>query len=49
MLTSGISFINFKTKTRSHKLKKKLSNIIKDKNEIIESLSKNYKNNYNKK
>jgi len=49
MLTSGISFLNFKTKTRSHKLKKKLSNIIKDKNEIIESLSKNYKNNYNKK
>jgi len=49
MLTSGISFINFKTKTRSYKLKKKLINIIKDKNQIIQSLSKNYKNNYNKK
>ena len=49
MLTSGISFINFKTKTISYKLKKKLINIIKDKNQIIQSLSKNYKNNYNKK
>ena len=48
MLTSGISFVNFKLKVKSHKLKKKLNSIIKDKNQVIESLSKNYKNSFNK-
>jgi glucose-6-phosphate isomerase len=50
MLTSRISFINYKTKkTKSTIIKKKLSDLIRDKNQIIQSLSKDYKNNFNKK
>jgi glucose-6-phosphate isomerase len=49
MLTSGINFINFKPKTKSYNLRQKLISIIKDKNQVIESLSKSYKNSYNKK
>ncbi len=51
MLTSRISFINFKTKTKTKTLeiKKKLSSIIKEKNQVIESLSRNYKNSFSKK
>ncbi len=48
MLTSGISFVNFKKKNKSQKLKKKLRSIINDKNEILKSLSKNYIDSYNK-
>ena len=49
MLTSGINFTNFKSKIKVHKLSKNLATIIKDKNQVIESLSKSYKNSYNKK
>ncbi len=49
MLTSGISFVNFKKKNKSQKLKKKLRSITNDKNEILKSLSKNYIDSYNKK
>ena len=50
MLTSRISFKNFKiTKKKSPLVKKKLLALIKEKNEIIKSLTKDYKNNFNKK
>ena len=48
MLTSGINFINFKIKTKTFKVKKKLIYLIKEKNQIIESLGKNYKNSFRK-
>ena len=49
MLTPGINFINFKKKNKSKNLKKKLSLIIEDKNEILNSLSINYKDSFKKK
>ena len=49
MLTSRISFINFKSKEKNVKLKQKLTSIIKNKNQIIESLGKNYQDSYYKK
>ncbi len=49
MLTSGINFINFKTKKKTIIVKKKLNSLIKEKNQILESLTKNYKNSFNKK
>ncbi len=48
MLTSGISFVNFKKKNKFLKLRKNLQSIINDKNEILNSLSKNYKDSYKK-
>jgi len=48
MLTPGISFINFKKKNKSLKLKRNLQSIINDKNEILNSLSKNYRDSYKK-
>ena len=48
MLTPGISFINFKKKNKSENLKKKLQLIIKEKNEILNSLSINYKDSFKK-
>ncbi len=48
MLTSGIDFINFKSKKKLV-LKKKIKLLFKEKNEIIKSLSKNYLFSYNKK
>ena len=42
MLTSGISFINFKQKKFSLKIKKKLKEVIENKNQIIKSLGKEY-------
>ena len=48
MLTSGISFVNFKKKNKSLKIRKNLQSIINDKNEILNSLSKNYKDSYKK-
>ena len=49
MLTSGIKFKNFKTIQNTSKIKKELSNLIKKKYQLIESLSKKYKNSYSKK
>ena len=49
MLTSGISFTNFKSKVSASKIRQKLTSIIKDKSQVIESLGKNYKNSYSKK
>ena len=48
MLTPGISFVNFKKKNKSLKLRRNLQSIINDKNEILSSLSKNYKDSYKK-
>ena len=50
MLTPRISYINYKTKkVKITIIKKRLFELIKDKNQIINSLSKDYKNNFNKK
>ncbi len=46
MLTSGISFINFKKKIKSENIRKNLTSILKNKNQVIESLGSNYKNSY---
>ena len=48
MLTSGINFVNFKTNIKLKSLKKKFTKLINEKNEIIKSLSKNYKDSYKK-
>ena len=48
MLTSGIHFKNFKIKFRQKEAKNNLNKILKEKNQIILSLSKNYKNSFNK-
>ena len=49
MLTTGINFINFK-KTINKKLNLQIISFLKkEKNQVIKSLSKNYKNNFNKK
>jgi glucose-6-phosphate isomerase len=48
MLSPRISFKNFKSKkVKSSLIRKKLINLIKEKNEILKSLSKDYKNNFN--
>ncbi|MBD1136735.1 glucose-6-phosphate isomerase [Pelagibacterales bacterium SAG-MED49] len=50
MLTQRISFKNFKLiKKKSPLVKKKLLALVKEKNEIIKSLTKDYKNNFNHK
>ena len=47
MITPGISLVNFKLKKDTKKIKENLTSIIKNKNQIIYSLSKNYLNSYN--
>ena len=49
MLTSGINFINFNVKKKSSFVKKNLISILKSKNEVVNSLSQNYKNSFSKK
>ena len=51
MLTSSISFVNFKKKIKYTKVKKNLKLIIdnKNQNQVIKSLSKNYKYSFKKK
>ena len=49
MLTKGINFVNFKIKKKSSLVKKNLISILKSKNEVVNSLSQNYKNNFTKK
>ena len=48
MLTKGINFINFKKRHKNQSTKKKLSSIISENNQIIQSLGKYYKYSYNK-
>ena len=50
MLSPRISFKNFKSKqVKSSLIRKKLINLFNEKNEILKSLSKDYKNNFNNK
>ena len=49
MLSKGISFINFKVKSKILRVRKELRFLLNEKNQVIISLSKNYKNNFNKK
>ena len=49
MLTTSISFKNFKIRTNNSIVKKKIISLIKNKNHVISSLSKNYKNSFDKK
>ena len=52
MLTNNINFINFinfKVKKKKSNVKKNLKLILKENNQVILSLSKEYKNNFNKK
>ena len=49
MLTKGINFVNFKIKKNSTLVKKNLISILKSNNEVLNSLSQNYKNNFAKK
>ena len=49
MLTKNVKFTNFKIKKNSLLIKKKLISLLKSKNEILNSLSQNYKDNFTKK
>ena len=49
MISQNISFKNFKLKNKNQKLKQKLTSILSEENEVINSLKKSYKNNYTKK
>ena len=49
MLTTGIRLSDFKIKPSTLVLKKKLNLLLREKNQVIHSLSKKYKNNFNKK
>ncbi len=49
MLSKGIKFVEFNIKSKNIFLKKKLKNIFDINNPIINSLSKHYKNSYDKK
>ena len=49
MLTKNIKFKNFKIKKNSKQIKKDLKNILLNRNAVLDSLSTNYKNSYNKK
>ena len=49
MISQNISFKNFKLKNKNKKLKHKLTSILSEENEVINSLKKSYKNNYTKK
>ena len=49
MFTNNIFFLNFKHKAPSKSINKKLKHIINNKNEVINSLSLNYKNSFDSK
>ena len=48
MLTNNISFKNFTIKTKDNKIKKIFFSILKENNQCIESLKKEYKYSFNK-
>ena len=48
MLTSGINFLNFKKQIKDKKIKKDLKDLINKNSPIIQSLSKNYKDKFDK-
>ena len=47
MLTSRINFVNFKHQKKNKKIRQLLHKTLKNRNEVIQSLDKNYKNSYN--
>ena len=49
MLTTGINFLNFNKKNRINSITKKYNELLKENNMIVQSLSKNYKDSFNKK
>ena len=49
MLTKNISFKNFKIKKNNSKIERIFSSLIKEKNEVLLSMSKNYKNSFKNK
>ncbi len=46
MITSGIFFKNFKVSKQNSKIKKNLKKLIKENNQILQSFSKNYKDQF---
>ena len=48
MLTTSINFSNFNNKKNNNKIKKNLSNLIKENIPILKSLSKKYEDNFDK-
>ena len=46
MITSGIFFKNFKGSKQNSKIKKNLKKLIKENNQILQSFSKNYKDQF---
>ena len=48
MLTTGINFINFKKKIKKKTIIKKLNLLINEKNHVVRSLSKEYKDSFKK-
>ena len=46
MLTSRINFINFKQQKKNKKIKQLLNKTLKNRNEVVQSLDKKYKNSY---
>ena len=48
MITEGIRFLNFKKKINIKKTKQNLNLILSEKNQVIQSLSKDYKNSFKK-
>ena len=46
MLTSRINFINFKQQKKNKKIKQLLNETLKNRNEVVKSLDKKYKNSY---
>ena len=49
MFTQNISFKNFLIKKKKLVIKKNLNQILNEKNQVISSLSKSYKDSFNKK
>ena len=49
MFTKNISFKNFSIKKKKSTVKKNLNLILNEKNQVISSLSKSYKDSFNKK
>ncbi len=49
MIGTGINFVNFKKKYKKKKIHRELNRLIKENNPIIKSLSKEYKDNFDKK
>ena len=49
MITPGIDFKIFKTKSKNKKIKKLFHNLISKKDDLLTSLGKNYKDSYTRK